>query len=110
MKTGITATRLAIAAFIIPFVFAFSPSMLFIDTVWHEVLLITVTSLIGMCGIASALSGYLLINMNVLERLLAAAGGLMLIIPGLVTDVGGLGLIALSLGSQLLNKKRPKAN
>ncbi len=110
MKTGITATRLAIAAFIIPFVFAFSPSMLFIDTVWHEVLLITVTSLIGMCGIASALSGYLLINMNVLERLLAAAGGLMLIIPGLVTDVGGLGLIALSLGSQLLNKKRQKAN
>lgn len=108
MKTGITATRLAIAAFIIPFVFAFSPSMLFIDTVWHEVLLITVTSLIGMCGIASALSGYLLKDMNIPERLLAAAGGLMLIIPGLVTDLGGLGLIALSIVLQLLGKKRPQ--
>lgn len=106
MKTGITATRLAIAAFIIPFVFAFSPSMLFIDTVWQEVLLITVTSLIGMGGIASALSGYLIKDMNILERLLAAAGGLMLIIPGLVTDVGGMGLIAVSVVLQLLGKKR----
>ena len=110
MKTGITATRLAIAAFIIPFVFAFSPSMLFIDTVWYEVLLITVTSLIGMCGIASALSGYLLKDMNILERLLAAAGGLMLIIPGLVTDLGGLSLIALSIVLQLLGKKRQNQN
>ena len=109
MKTGITATRLAIAAFIIPFVFAYSPSMLFIDTVWYDVVLITITSIIGMFGIASALSSYMIKGMNIIERLLSAAGGLMLIVPGLVTDVGGLALIALSIVLQLIGKRREKA-
>ena len=106
MKTGVTATRLAIAAFIIPFVFAYSPSLLFIDTVWYDVVLIGLTATIGMVGIAAGLSGYLLRDMNLIERLITIAGGLLLIIPGIWTDLGGVLLIAVILVWQALRRKK----
>ncbi|MBQ9300977.1 MAG: TRAP transporter large permease subunit, partial [Clostridia bacterium] len=105
MKTGVTATRLAIGAFIIPFVFAASPALLFIDTTWVEVILITITATLGMVGLAAGLSGYLVSDMNPLERVLAIGGGLMLIMPGLATDFAGIGLIALVLIIQGLRKR-----
>ena len=85
--------------------FAASPALLFIDTVWYEVILITLTATLGMMGVAAGLSGYLLTNMNVLERLLLIGGGLALIIPGTLTDFIGLGLIALGVVMQLLRKR-----
>ena len=109
MQTGVTATRLAIGAFIIPFVFASSPALLFIDTVWYEVVLIVVTAALGMVGVAAGLSGYLIINMNLLERLMCVAGGLLLIIPGTLTDIIGLAVIALGVGMQVLRKKTATA-
>ncbi len=109
MATGVTATRLAVGAFIIPFVFAASPALLFIDTVWYEVILIAITATIGMFGVAAGLSGYLLVNMNILERLLLIGGGLALIIPGTLTDFIGLGLIALGLVLQLPRRKKAAA-
>ena len=96
MQTGITATRLAIGAFIIPFVFAYSPSLLLIDTVWYEVILLSITAAIGIFGVAAGLSGYFYTNMNLFERLITMAGGLMLIIPGVLTDVIGIGLVGLA--------------
>ena len=106
MQTGVTATRLAIGAFIIPFVFAASPALLFIDTTWPEVILITVTATLGMIGVAAGLSGYLVSPMNVLERILCIAGGLMLIMPGVWTDLGGVALLGLVLIIQLIVKRR----
>ena len=107
MKTGITATRLAIAAFIIPFVFAYSPSILFVgDVVWYDVILIALTATIGMIGVAAGLSGYLVRSMNVVERVLTIAGGMCLIIPGTLTDVIGLALIALGVVLQLILGKK----
>ena len=109
MKTGVTATRLAIAAFIIPYVFAMSPSLLFIDTVWYEVILIVITAFIGMTGIASALSGYLLKPMNAVERVIAIAGGLALIVPGVSTDLIGITLVGVVVVLQFIGKKRAAA-
>ena len=109
MQTGVTATRLAIGAFIIPFVFAASPGLLLIDTVWYETILIVLTAAMGMTGVAAGLSGYLLMTMTVFERLLTIAGGLALIVPGLATDFIGLGLIALGVVVQLLRRKRAAA-
>ena len=106
MATGVTATRLAIGAFIIPFVFAASPALLFIDTVWYEVILITITATLGMIGVAAGLSGYMVANMNVIERLLCIGGGLALIVPGTLTDFIGLGLIALGVALQLTHRKK----
>ena len=79
MKTAITATKLAIGAFIVPYVFALNPAMLFIDTNAFEVVLICVTSLIGIFGVSSALEGYFLRNMRWYERVISAVGGLLLI-------------------------------
>ena len=109
MKTGVIATRLAIAAFIIPYVFAFSPSMLFIDTVWYEVVQIGLSSVIGMYGIAAALSGFMFKKMSWLECLVAAGGGLLLIIPGTLTDVCGVALVGVVIAAQLIGRKRAKA-
>ena len=108
MQTGVTATRLAIGAFIIPFVFAASPALLFVDTVWYEVILITLTATLGMIGVAAGLSGYLLTNMNIIERLLTIGGGLALIVPGTLTDFIGLGVIVLGVAMQVI-RKRAKA-
>ena len=109
MKTGVTATRLAIGAFIIPFVFAASPALLFIDTVWYEVILITITATLGMVGVAAGLSGYLVADMNIVERALMIGGGLALIVPGTLTDFIGLGIIALGVVMQLFHRKKAAA-
>ncbi|MDR3139838.1 MAG: TRAP transporter permease [Treponema sp.] len=95
IKTGITATRLAITAFIIPYIFVFNPAMLFIDTTPFEVVRIVVTSCIGMFGLAVGLEGYMLRRVFLVERLLAVAGGLLLIDPGLLSDLLGFAFIIL---------------
>ncbi|MBQ3181819.1 MAG: TRAP transporter permease [Clostridia bacterium] len=108
MKSAFTATKLAIGAFIVPYVFALNPQMLFVDTTAWEVIQICITSLVGIYGISAALEGYFLHGMKWYERMLAAAGGLMLIIPGLVTDVVGVGVVLVVLAIQLLTKKKEK--
>ena len=109
MRTAFNATKLAIAAFIIPYVFCFSPAMLLIETTTTEVILIAVTSLVGIFGVASALEGYFFTNMGIIDRLLLAIGGLMMIVPGSLTDIVGLVLIAAGLVLQYVMSSRHKA-
>ncbi len=106
MKTAFTATKLAIGAFIVPYVFALNPAMLFIDTSAWEVILICITSFVGIFAVSAALEGYFLHNMRWYERIVSVAGGLLLIYPGIVTDVIGLGLVVAVLAVQLLTKKK----
>ena len=106
MKTALQATKLAIAAFIVPYVFALNPAMLFVNTNGAgEVILIAITSLVGIFGVASGLSGYMVRNASWWERLLSIAGGLLLIYPGIVTDVIGLAMVGLVAVVQLLSKR-----
>jgi len=95
LRTGVEATRLAIAAFLVPYIFVYSPQMLMLNAQWHEVALIALTALIGMFGVGMAVEKYWESRLNLLQQLMALAGGLMLIIPGLVTDAAGFSLIAL---------------
>ena len=90
MKTGINATKLAIAAFIVPYIFAFNPAMLLVDTNAFQVIQIVITSLVGLFGVAAALNGTLFRKMNPFFRILMAAGGLCMMFPDTVTDVVGL--------------------
>ena len=106
MKTALNASRLAIAAFIVPYIFAFNPAMLFIDTGVLGVVTIIVTSLIGLFGVAAGLEGYMFANLNVIERLLSIIGGLCLIIPGTVTDLVGIVLVGISAALQIMKKKK----
>ncbi len=106
MKTAITATKLAIGAFIVPYVFALNPAMLFIDTTPLEIILICVTSLVGIFAVASALEGFLIHRMTWYERLIAVVGGLLLIYPGATTDIIGIGFVAVTVAVQILTKKK----
>ncbi len=106
MKTAFTATKLAIGAFIVPYVFALSPAMLFVDTTPMAVILICLTSCIGIFAVSASLQGYFLTHMKWYERIICAAGGLLLIYPGIVTDAIGVGLVSIVLVIQLIAKKR----
>ena len=110
MKTGINATKLAIAAFIVPYIFAYSPAMLF-DNVSSafEVAQIVVSALIGLFGVAAALNGFVYKKIPMLFRLAMAAGGLCMMIPGTLTDVVGLALVAAVIVYQKLSAKKNSA-
>ena len=108
-KTGVNATKLAIGAWIIPYIFVFSPQMLLIDS---TPLLLTqnlITSLLGMTGVGAAMIGYCLWHMNMAERAWFAIGGLMLIDPGFITDVIGIVMLGLGLVYQWRKKKAADA-
>ena len=108
MKTGVTATRLAITAFIVPYIFAFSPEMLIIgaEKPWYEIVLLVITALCGIFIVSAGMEGYLMRTMPWWQRILALVGGLCMIIPGLVTDAVGLGMIALVVVIQFISKKK----
>ena len=109
MKTALNASRLAIAAFIVPYIFAFNPAMLFIDADVVQVVIIIVTSLVGLTGVAGGLEGYMVTNMNPIQRILAVVGGLCLIIPGTVTALAGIAIVGASVVWQLADKKKRAA-
>lgn len=110
MKTGFAATKLAIAAFVVPYVFALSPQMLFINvTSPLSVVQICITSLIGIFGVAAALNGYLMKPIHPVLRILLAIGGLALIFPGTLTDIIGLIFIILPVLWQYFTSKPTEA-
>ena len=109
MKTGITATKLAIAAFIVPYIFALGPQMLFIDVSSAlEVVQICISALLGIFAIAAALNGYIFRRIPVIFRLILAAGGLGMLVPGLLTDIVGLALVAAICLVEYFTAKREK--
>jgi TRAP transporter 4TM/12TM fusion protein len=105
IKTGVTATRLAIAAFIVPYIFVFSPEILLIGTTPLQVVWLVLSAFAGMFGLSIGLEGYMRRAIAVPLRLMAVAGGLLLVDPGLWTDLVGFILIGVVIGSQLIGKK-----
>jgi TRAP transporter 4TM/12TM fusion protein len=89
MRTALNASKLAIAAFLIPYMFCLNPAMLLIDTTAVEFIVIIITSVIGMYAISAAMEGYMLTSLNPVMRIILLAAGLMLIYPGTVTDIIG---------------------
>ncbi len=112
MKTAWNATRLAIAAFIIPYIFAFNNAMIFVGddvTVW-SVASITISATLGMLSIASGLMGYLIHDLKWISRIALIAGGLLMIIPGTASDLAGFAVLAAIFVLQTIeNKKEKKA-
>ena len=113
MKTAFNATKLAIAAFVVPYIFAMNPAMLFQfaegTSMAMKVIqsaIIVITSLAGLFGVAAALNGYLYKPMNPLFRVLIAAGGLCMMIPGELTDVIGVVLVVGIIVVQRMSAKK----
>jgi TRAP transporter 4TM/12TM fusion protein len=103
--TGVNASKLAIGAFIIPYVFVMSPELLMINATAGTVVMATITALIGMIGISSALIGCYIVKLNPLERILLFAAGLLMIDPGTLTDVLGFAVFAAITVVQYKRKK-----
>ncbi|MBR4695999.1 MAG: TRAP transporter permease [Selenomonadaceae bacterium] len=105
LRTGVNASKLAIAAFIIPYMFVLAPELLMISPDAMHIVLTVLTAIIGMVALSSALIGYLADNCAWWERLVLAAGGLMMIKPGMETDLIGVAIFAAIL---FLQRKRKK--
>ncbi len=108
MKTGWQSLRLALAGFIVPFMFVYNPSMLMIDVTnvavtaktfplpsAFEIINVIVSSVIGVLGLSAAVEGYFKHNMPTWQRIILAAGSFMLIIPELITDLVGITIVTL---------------
>ena len=108
MKTALNATKLAIGAFIIPYMFVYNPQMLMINTTAGTVIFIAITAVIGMFGVSVALEGYGLRTANILERVLFAVGGILCVIPETKTDVVGLILMLFLVAYQIIRRKFDK--
>lgn len=89
MKTGMTAVRLGIAAFIVPYMFVYGESLLLIGSI-PVIILTVITAMIGIAGVAGAAEGWVLRHTFWYERLLIVIGSLLMIAPGLLTDAIGL--------------------
>ena len=107
MKTAVNASKLAIGAFIVPYIFAMNPAMLLIDTTAGQVALVVVTSLVGIFGVAAALNGFLFRRIGAAGRVALAAGGLLMMDPTPITDLVGVVLLAAVAAWQYLRAKRP---
>lgn len=105
LRTGINASKLAIAAFIIPYMFVLSPELLLVDGLTAGLCLSLLTALIGMVALSSSLIGYLAAPLRTIERVILGLGGLMMIKPGLVTDIAGVVIFAAILFLQLRRVK-----
>jgi len=106
-KASLIALKVAVAGFIVPFVFVYSPELLLINATWYNVLIAVITTIAGICTLGFAASGYWLRNLNVLERLFLFAGAVALIFPGWESDLAGAGVLIIV---YLLQKMMPEKN
>ncbi len=109
MKTGLNASKLAIAAFLVPYIFVLNPAMLMIDVHFWSGLWMVATSIVGIIGVSAGVMGYLVHKSLWWERVIMILGGILLVYPGSVSDLIGMVLIAAGAVSQVIRKRAAMA-
>lgn len=122
MRTGFQALRLAIAGFIIPYLFVYNPAMLMIDTTGvatnatefarpeiMAIVIIVFTSVIGILALGAAAEGYYRTHLNMIERIILGAGALLMIVPEGFTDVIGLAIVVVVAGWNFIKGRKEEA-
>lgn len=94
-KTGVTAVKLAIAAFIIPYIFMLNPILVLVDVTAVKLIIAIATALLGMAAVSSSLIGFFIRRSKVWEGFVLFAAGFLLIIPELATSLSGIALLAI---------------
>ena len=110
MKTGMTAFKLALAGFLVPYIYVYNPMLLFIDVVPLEMVQAICTALIGVFLLAMFTIGFFKAPMAWYMRILAFAGALGLLIPGTVSDLAGLAVLVVIYAVQIAKAKKLAAN
>ncbi|MED4455485.1 TRAP transporter permease [Metabacillus fastidiosus] len=105
IRTGIESAKLAIAAFIIPYIFVLSPELLMINTTWPELLWVVITAVTGMVAIGAGIIGFWMRKMHWLERIMAVVAGMLLIYPEGISDMTGLIIFAVLFTLQFVWKR-----
>jgi TRAP transporter 4TM/12TM fusion protein len=109
MKTAINASKLAIGAFVVPYIFCMNPAMLLIDVTAFNVIQIIITSLIGIFGVAACMNGYIFRKMSWVARIIIGVAGLMMMNPSVMTDVVGIIMMAVVLVIEYTLAKKENA-
>lgn len=105
LRTGVTALRLAIAGFLIPFVFVLEPALLLEGSIM-ELIPALVTLVLGMTVIAAGLAGYLVTRTTVLEVVLLMVSGVMMVVPVLWVSLIGIAIAAVVVVVQVIRRRR----
>ena len=105
IRTGINATKLAIAAFLIPYMFVLQPQLLLIDTTIWEALWIGFAAILGMIAVGACMIGYWYRRLNWFERIISFVIGIAMIYPELISTLVGMGAFLLMIAWQLVFKK-----
>lgn len=92
-KSGVTAVKLAIAAFIIPYVFVYNPILVMDNVTVIPLILAVGTAILGMVAISSAMIGFYIVNSKIHERIILFGAGICLIIPDLIISIVGLAIM-----------------
>ena len=104
MRCGVIAAKLAIAAFIVPYIFVLAPELLMIHATPLTITLSALTAIVGMWGVSVAMIGFCQNLLNLPQRVLFLAGGIGMIIPGHITDVVGVVCLIAAFMWQRTNK------
>ncbi|MDY0404917.1 TRAP transporter permease [Virgibacillus sp. 179-BFC.A HS] len=105
-KTGFISLKLAAAGILVPYIFVYSPELLMQGTNAGSIIWIAITAALGIIALGAGLEGYLLYNMHFILRMISIAAAVTLVIPGTISDIIGLGLLAVVLGVQLWRSRR----
>ena len=107
MKLGFVAWRLGLSGYILPFIFIYSPQLLMVGSAM-EIILATVTAIVGVFALSLALEGYFRYEINIVFRIMLFAAALLLIYSGIVTDLIGLGIILAVTVPQIIKSRKEK--
>ncbi|WP_439577059.1 TRAP transporter permease [Elioraea sp.] len=107
MLTGLTALRLGLPVFIVPFIMVYHPAMILEGSVW-QIIQVALTGLAGSAALAAGLEGYLLRVMGIPSRILCALGGVLLIFGDLTTDLIGFAVLGVLVAIQAWSSAAPR--
>lgn len=106
MKTGVNAAKLAVAAFVVPYIFVLSPVLLMINATPGAIIMSTCTAIVGMIGLGAAMIGYFVAPASWWERILFFVGGILLLDPGTLTDLIGVVILGMLVAYQYAKRRR----
>jgi len=104
-RTGFISLKLAAAGILVPYIFVYSPELLMQGTDLVSTIWIAITAAIGIIALGAALEGYFLENINWLLRIVAALGAITLVVPGVWTDITGVGLLVIVFSAQQFKRR-----
>lgn len=107
-KAGVTAVKVAIGAFLIPYILIYNPVLVLEGATWLSLPIAVLTAMVGMLGVSAAMIGFYRSNCYIWERIILFVGGVTLIVPDLMTDVIGLLILGLIYVLQIKRKPQPQ--